>query len=123
MQDVTDRFLIFYNYLLDKKIIKNASDFTKKLGIASSVMTEINKRRTEVGLKVLQGTVREFAHLVNANWLLSGTGDMIPRKELASPDSFLLDLCAEKDKTIAALEYTITVQSKLIEQLEQQTQQ
>lgn len=118
MQDVTDRFLTFYNYLLDNKIIRNASDFTKKLGIASSVMTEINKRRTEVGLKVLQGTVREFGHLVNANWLLSGTGEMIPRKEMASPDSFLLDFCAEKDKTIAALEYTIDLQRRLIQQLE-----
>src|SRR5690554_6541391 len=60
MKDITSRFLEVYNYLLESKKITNASDFAKKIGISTSLMSEIGEGRSNAGLKTLQKTVIEF---------------------------------------------------------------
>lgn len=75
MSELNKRFSIFYDELIIKNKIKNASDFAKKLGVSTSLMTEINKNRTIVGTSVIQNSVNEFG--LNANWLYTGEGDML----------------------------------------------
>ena len=43
MKEITIRFIEVYNYLLDIKKVKNASDFAEKIGISNSLMNEIFK--------------------------------------------------------------------------------
>ncbi len=76
MNDVTIRFLDFYNYLVNEKKIKDKSDFAKKIGVSSSSLTEIWKKRSNVGLKIIQNTVKFFTE-INSHWLLTGEGDML----------------------------------------------
>jgi len=75
MDDVTRRFLDLCNFLISQKIVNSASDFAKKVGISTSMMTELSKGRTNVGVKPLQNTVSLFSS--SAEWLLNGKGDML----------------------------------------------
>jgi len=73
--DLTIRFIEVYNYLLRTKKVSNVSDFAKKIGISNSMMTEINKYRSNVGIKAIQNTVNSFS-IVDSEWLLTGRGKM-----------------------------------------------
>ncbi|WP_329804888.1 S24 family peptidase [Flavobacterium facile] len=75
MKDITIRFIDVYNYLLDIKKVKNASDFADKIQISSSLMNEILKGRSNVGIKPIQSTVKLFSFL-NLDWLIKGEGKM-----------------------------------------------
>lgn len=75
MKDITARFLEVYEYLLQIKKISNSSDFAKKIGISISMMNEITKGRSNVGVKAIHNTVRLFKN-INIDWLLLGTGKM-----------------------------------------------
>lgn len=76
MNDITTRFLEFYEYLIFEKIIKNKSDFAKKLGVSSSSLTEIWKKRSNIGANIIQNTVSTF-NFINSEWLLTGYGEML----------------------------------------------
>lgn len=75
MNDLNNRFLEFYNFLVSERIVKNAAEFTKRLSVSTSLMTEIKNGRTSVGTKIIQSTVKEFK--LNANWLFTGAGQKI----------------------------------------------
>lgn len=88
--DVTDRFLDVYNYLVDTKSVINSTDFAKKIGITVSLMSEITHRRSNVGVKAIQNTVINFTQ-IDSEWLLSGTGSMLKsphkiQKSFSNPD-------------------------------------
>lgn len=72
---ITDRFLIIYNHLLNTKKVDNLSDFAKKVGISASMMTEISKKRSKVGIKAIQNTVNRFPE-INPDWVITGRGKM-----------------------------------------------
>lgn len=76
MNNITIRFLEIYEYLFFKKIIKNKSDFAKKLGVSSSSLTEIWKKRSNIGANIIQNTVLSF-DFINSEWLLTGKGEML----------------------------------------------
>jgi hypothetical protein len=80
MEDINDRFLRVYDYLKFEKKVKNAKDFAKKVDTSSSFMTEIKKNRSSVGIEIIQNTVRIFD--VNAEWLLTGNGEMLKKDEV-----------------------------------------
>ncbi|TAN15154.1 MAG: hypothetical protein EPN37_10280 [Chitinophagaceae bacterium] len=87
MQSITDRFLKAYEYLLSEKIISSGLEFSNKIEISSSLLTEIKKHRSQVGLTAIQNTVKFFPH-INPNWLLTGEGDMIPKNnEKTAPNT------------------------------------
>ena len=75
MNDVTERFITVYNYHKNLKIVNSASEFAKKISISSSMMNEILKGRSNVGVKALQNTVLYYS-IINADWLLTGFGRM-----------------------------------------------
>jgi phage repressor protein C with HTH and peptisase S24 domain len=75
MKDITLRFIDVYNYLLGIKKVENASDFAKKIGISTSLMNEILKGRSNVGIKPIQSTVNVFFGL-SLDWLVKGEGKM-----------------------------------------------
>ncbi|MDD3079665.1 MAG: hypothetical protein PHH37_11265 [Paludibacter sp.] len=79
MENLNVRFLDFYRFLLQNRIVKNAKDFTERLSVSSSFMTEIKKGRSNVGTKIIQNAVIEFG--LNANWLFSGDGEKIQVKD------------------------------------------
>lgn len=72
---ITDRFLETYEYLLKIKRVENLSDFAKKIGISASMMTEITKKRSNVGIKAIQNTVNKFTD-ISPDWIITGRGKM-----------------------------------------------
>lgn len=81
MQDVTDRFLAFCDYVirtqtptLAGEIVKSRSDFAKKAGKGASVMTEMNMKRQQLGIELLQKSVMLFPKM-NVVYILTGQGE------------------------------------------------
>ncbi|WP_289665548.1 S24 family peptidase [Flavobacterium panacagri] len=79
MKEITLRFIEVYNHFLLAKKVDSASDFAKKVGISTSMMNEILKERTNVGIKPIQNTVHVFPEIC-LEWLIKGEGMMIKRK-------------------------------------------
>jgi transcriptional regulator with XRE-family HTH domain len=75
LDDITDRFIETYESLKKTNRVKSLSDFAEKLNISSSLITEIWKRRSNVGIKAIQNLSASFPH-ININWLVTGNGRM-----------------------------------------------
>ena len=75
MQDITNRFLKFCEYLILQNIVKNSALFAKEVGISNSLMTELSKGRSNVGTKAIHNSVLKY-HL-NTDWLYTGEGNML----------------------------------------------
>lgn len=75
MENISARFIEYYKFLLSKSLVKNSVDFAKNIDISSSMMTEIAKGRSNVGLKAIQNTVINYP--VSAEWLIAGRGEML----------------------------------------------
>lgn len=60
MNDITERFIKVYESLLNQKKIKSPSDFAKEISVSTSMMNEILKSRSNVGIKVVQNTVKKY---------------------------------------------------------------
>lgn len=75
LNDITQRFIEVYEYLLKINQVQTISDFAKKIGVSSSMITEINKKRSNVGVKAIQNTVSQF-EMINVDWLITGKGKM-----------------------------------------------
>ncbi|KAA6346397.1 hypothetical protein EZS27_006047 [termite gut metagenome] len=82
MNDITSRFLEAYRWVIANDKTPDTKTFAKELGISISMMTEIGKERSNIGIKAIQNIVKKFH--VNSEWLIAGTGDMI-REEQTSP--------------------------------------
>ena len=74
-----------YNMLLNEHITTGFKDFASKIGVSTSMITEISKGRSNVGVTALQNTVDLFN--VDANWLLTGTGEMTKKSEEETSDN------------------------------------
>ena len=75
MNDVTNRFIELYHFLLNENNLKDQKDFASKIGVSGSMITEIVKGRSNVGVKAIQNTVLSFG--VNSDWLFTGKGEML----------------------------------------------
>jgi len=78
MNDITQRFLELYDYLLSLGEVDGKADFATKVGISTSSFTEISKGRNNVGLSAVQKTVTIF-DWINVSWLLKGDGTIDKR--------------------------------------------
>ena len=78
---ISSRFIEVYERLLQDGKISDKKDFANKIDISPSLVTEISKGRSAVGVTPLQNIVLVFG--VSAQWLLTGTGPML----LSSPES------------------------------------
>jgi hypothetical protein len=75
MNDITVRFLDAYHHLLAEGRVSDAKMFASGLEISTSMMTEIIKGRSNIGVRAIQNIVTRFN--VSSEWLLTGEGKMI----------------------------------------------
>lgn len=67
------------NELLKRGSLPDKKAFALSVGCSTSMITEISKGRSNVGVSVLQNTVQNYG--VSATWLLVGTGEMFVSEE------------------------------------------
>lgn len=72
--DISERFIKVYLDLVETDTVEGKRDFATKLGISPSMVTEISKGRSSVGLSAVQNIVSIYN--VNPDWILTGKGDM-----------------------------------------------
>lgn len=80
---LSSRFIQAFERLLADNKIKDKKDFAAKIGISASLVTEIAKGRSAVGVTALQNIVLTFN--INPAWLLTGTGEIFPSAAPLSP--------------------------------------
>ncbi len=74
VSDITNRFIETYSCLIEMGQVSDKKEFAQTIGISSSMMTEISKGRSNVGMSAIQNIVKYFS--VSAEWLLTGAGNM-----------------------------------------------
>lgn len=92
VNDLSSRFIEVVQYLIDHHIVAGNKDFASKIGISSSMVTEISKGRSNVGVSAIQNTVLLFS--INADWLLTGRGSMIRNDSMDNASTY--DTCKKK---------------------------
>ena len=110
LNELSVRFLKVLEFLIDKKYVSDNKDFASKISVSASLITEISKGRSNVGLTAIQNTVLAFP--IDSDWLLTGRGCMFRDSEetgdasgslqtdfLSVPESasFLYRMYKEKD--------------------------
>jgi|GEM_PF-3147392 len=119
MNDVTKRFIEVYTTLINDKIVSNASDFAQKIGVSTSLITEMLKGRSNVGVTTLQNTVKYFH--VDVNYILLGEktaqSDNTPINYQAVKPPGDCTQCEGKDRLIFAQKQTIDAQLTAIDAL------
>ena len=80
MKTLTQRFLDIYSLLVQEKKVTGSKDFAEKIGISTSMMTEIVKGRSNVGATAIQNIVIFFPD-ISPQWLLTGDGEMLKTAE------------------------------------------
>ncbi len=76
ISDVTSRFLKFYEYCIEKKIVRSTSQFAEITGMTRGGLAEILKGKNNVGLKTVMNTLQGF-EILNRYWLLFGEQEML----------------------------------------------
>jgi len=75
LSDITTRFLDTMSWLIKERKAHDKKDIATNLGVSTSLMTEISKGRSNVGVLLLQNIVIKYG--VSADWLLTGEGSML----------------------------------------------
>lgn len=78
-KDISNRFIEVLNELLKRGCLPDKKAFASSVGCSTSMITEISKGRSNVGVSILQNTVQNYG--VSATWLLVGTGEMFVSEE------------------------------------------
>lgn len=106
VNELSKRFLEVLDYLIKEKIVADNKDFAASILVSSSMITEISKGRSNVGLTAIQNAVLKFP--INPDWLLTGRGSMLcedqaqqPYKPISAPSDMvvlrLMDKLDQKD--------------------------
>ena len=117
INDVTKRFIEAIEWLINQEQVQDQKAIAPSLGVSTSMVTEIIKKRSNVGVTMLQNIVLKYD--ISAEWLLTGEGEMLKGKSeqvepvsAASPASTaelrqIIDVfsaqLSEKDSQIASL--------------------
>lgn len=72
MNDVTKRFIEFYEQLKNEGAVKNAKAFALSIGASQSFISELRNNRSNVGVSAIQNTV--LTYHMNPVWLFVGRG-------------------------------------------------
>ncbi|MCX6232656.1 MAG: LexA family transcriptional regulator [Bacteroidetes bacterium] len=75
MNEVTERFIECYKYLEKLNFFSNKKEFAKIIGVSTSLLTDIEKERSNIGINAIRNTVINFN--INSDWILTGNGSMI----------------------------------------------
>lgn len=101
-KDISSRFIYALGELIKQGKVSDKKAFAASVGCSTSMITEISKGRSNVGISVLQNTV--LLYEISATWLLVGTGEMFIKehKELCEDNQVvnLMHLIDKKDDTI-----------------------
>lgn len=89
INDVSARFIEAYDYLLSNGYVADKKDFASKIGVSSSMITEIFKGRSNVGVTAIQNIVLLFN--ISAEWLLTGQEDMTKTNHTLSTEHIKTD--------------------------------
>lgn len=81
--EISARFIEAYAQLLSLGRTSDKKDFAYKIGISPSMVTEISKGRSSVGLIAIQNIVLNFG--VSPDWLLTGKGKMLKEEAKSIP--------------------------------------
>ena len=114
MNEVTHRFIEVYTRLLSENRIGGPKDFASKIKVSTSLITEIIKGRSNVGISAIQNTVIYFS--INPRWIFTGRGDMYDNNTISESP-------AHYDKAIVDTQReTIDAQRKYISFLESEVE-
>lgn len=115
VNELSIRFKQAYDHLLDAERVAGHKDFATRIGVSTSMITEIFKGRSNVGATALQNIVIMFD--IDGNWLLTGRGEMFIKNDINSPldtelsilkdESVLYKIYKEKDLEVGALKEEI----------------
>lgn len=84
INELSIRFLEVLNYLTKEGLVSDNKDFASKISVSTSMITEISKGRSNVGLIAIQNTVLNFP--VNSDWILTGKGSMLRTNDASTPE-------------------------------------
>lgn len=73
--EISDRFMKAYEYLVENHLTTDKKAFADSVGISPSLMTEIDKGRSAVGVNAIQNIVLKYN--ISSSWLLTGEGTML----------------------------------------------
>lgn len=107
-KNITDRFILSINYLIEAKFVKTKLELSVILGISNTKFSEILNYRMYPGVELYALLVEKFN--ICPKWLLTGEGEMLNKTNNAvikTPCS----TCVDKDTIIS-------LQNKLIKRLE-----
>lgn len=110
--NLSARFIEAYNVLLKQCKVSDKKDFATKIGISSSMMTEISKGRSNVGTSAIQNIVTQFN--ISADWLLTGAGEMLKDAHSSTSEKRESEDYNDKDKKNNTLDQNITDKSSPI---------
>jgi hypothetical protein len=99
--NISTRFIEVINALIASGKVANKKAFATAVGCSTSMITEIAKGRSNVGVSALQNTVLQYC--VDATWLLTGQGEMFAVEAQAAGDPMadrLLMMIEKKDAVI-----------------------
>lgn len=125
LNDVTMRFSNTVSWLISNKKAQDKKEIAAILGISTSLMTEISKERSNVGVVPLQNIVTKYG--ISGDWLLTGEGAMLKSEtsSMASdetPDespnaalNTLKGIIKEQALDIARLELEVSTLKKRLE--------
>jgi hypothetical protein len=117
MNDITIRFLDVYNHLKSVGKVNTPKGFATEIGVSTSLITEICKKRTNAGLTPIQNLITRFEH-ISPEWLITGKGSMIKeeKKEENPPDNYK-ELAESRKETIELLRGNIASLEKEVLEL------
>ena len=81
--EISDRFMKAYEYLVENHLTTDKKAFADSVGISSSLMIEIDKGRSAVGVNAIQNIVLKYN--ISSSWLLTGEGTMLKNDTVPPP--------------------------------------
>lgn len=115
VNELSIRFRCAYDYLTNAGKVAGYKDFASKIGVSTSMITEIFKGRSNVGTTALQNIVKEFN--IDGNWLFTGNGNMfienninlpiLTEKPTINDEPMLYKIYKEKDLEVGILKEEI----------------
>lgn len=111
INELSKRFLEVLEYLIKEKIVADNKAFASSISVSTSMITEISKGRSNVGLTAIQNTVLSFP--INSDWLLTGEGPML--RDSKNPEESTMDHSPEKVQSTSSDIVTLRLMDKLDE--------
>lgn len=79
IHELSSRFIEVIKHLKKNGVVSDNKEFASKIGVSNSMITEIYKGRSNVGMTAIQNTVLSFS--VSADWLITGRGSMFSNEQ------------------------------------------